>query len=523
MENFKTSQYNSVQQENQLYTLPQLLNTKQPYKEFRNLYDPDLDVVENEMIRKIQGSLVGLAVGDALGASVEFRSYEYLQQHPVRDMQYGGTWGLQAGQWTDDTSMALCLAASLIIKGKSDIYDQFTRYKRWYRNGYMSSTGKCFDIGNSTRQAITDFENRQRLISGKMMERNISNNNNIFPPTDDMIAFYFDQFGVDAKCGLSDAAGNGSLMRLTPIPSFFFQSYENVKQYLDDTTKLTHGDQRAIDACQFYAGLIWYALNGMSKKKLLDPDFYRDYLNLSLHKDVLRIARGSYKKKKGYENGIRGTGYVIHSLEAALWAFYNDENSFEKGVLDAVNLGDDTDTTAAIYGQLAGAMYGIESIPDRWVRQLFEDQFIMTIAKGLYVKGKQFSNGQYKSAWLDGDEQQYYQANINNLQWNERKSNEGSTTSSDRDTNKYKASYNYHDTSSNSSSRHHRSVNRDSTFHRGQQARANNTLRKAQSAHTNRSHRHQFVNSKRASRRNGYEKVITISQTKQRDKVITEQ
>jgi ADP-ribosyl-[dinitrogen reductase] hydrolase len=393
MTRYRLAHFNHEQQDKELFTLDQLLDRDQPYKELKYLYDPNLDVSDNDLIRKMQGSLIGLAVGDALGAPVEFRPYDYLRQHPVTDMQSGGTWGLEAGQWTDDTSMALCLAASLIVKGKSDLYDQFARYKRWHKNGYLSSTGKCFDIGKSTSIAIAEFENRQRQVVNLLIQRN-SASNDTGPFSDEMVEFYFYQYGFDIKCGTSDSAGNGGLMRLAPLPLFYFQSYDSLKQHIEESTKLTHGDQRAVDACRFYGGLIWYALNGFSKKQLLHPNFYQDYLNLSLHKDVLEIARGSYKHKKGYDDGIRGKGYVLDSLEAALWAFYNDGDSFENGVLAAVNIGDDTDTTAAIYGELAGAVYGIQRIPDRWIKQLFEAKFIMIVAKGLYVYGKRLNDGQ---------------------------------------------------------------------------------------------------------------------------------
>jgi ADP-ribosylglycohydrolase len=115
-------------------------------------------------IDRVIGSLVGLAVGDALGASVEFRPHQYFIDRPVGDMEGGGTWGLKAGQWTDDTSMALCLASSLITKQGYDPYDQMVRYKWWYKHGYLSSTGQCFDIGNATRDSLEEFSRRQSIL-----------------------------------------------------------------------------------------------------------------------------------------------------------------------------------------------------------------------------------------------------------------------------------------------------------------------------------------------------------------------
>ncbi|CAF1501609.1 unnamed protein product [Didymodactylos carnosus] len=124
---------------------------------------PSSNNPENDMrlFDKIHGSMIGMAIGDALGAHVEFRPRAYLEQNPVSDMQGGGTWGLKAGQWTDDTSMALCLAASLIVNKNFNSYDQLVRYKWWWRKGYMSSIGKCFDIGNATKASLDEFVNRQ--------------------------------------------------------------------------------------------------------------------------------------------------------------------------------------------------------------------------------------------------------------------------------------------------------------------------------------------------------------------------
>jgi len=388
-------------------TLVELLNESQPYKELNRLQDTELTELDetNELLPRIQGSILGLAVGDALGASVEFRPKAYMEENPVSDMQGGGTWGLEAGQWTDDTSMALCLAASLIIKGGFNGYDQLVRYKRWYKNGYMSSTGSCFDIGAATRDAIKEFENRQRQnaqILQTQLGTTISEHS-----LDKIIEEKLSQIQLDVQCGATDAAGNGPLMRLAPIPLFYFLSESDAIQNAGSSARFTHGDTKAIDACRFYSALIWNAIHGVSKTDLLDSKFYDQHFRTSLHEDVMKIVQGSYKTKNGYADGIRGKGYIIDSLEAALWAFYNDENSFEKGVLLAVNLGDDTDTTAAIYGQLAGAVYGIEGIPQRWRDRLFQTDFLITLANGLYVQGKKFNRVKRKAdAMEDADQEE---------------------------------------------------------------------------------------------------------------------
>ena len=133
----------------------------------------------------------------------------------------------------------------------------------------------------------------------------------------------------------------------------------------------------------------------MDKKQLLSENFCEEHKewfgNKPLHADVLRVASGSYKKEQGYNAGIRGKGYIVAALEAALWAFWSDKDSFETGVLAAVNLGDDTDTTAAIYGQLAGAYYGYKRLPSHWVKQVYANQFIACLSKWLTYEGERWS------------------------------------------------------------------------------------------------------------------------------------
>ncbi|CAF0884649.1 unnamed protein product [Rotaria sp. Silwood1] len=381
--------FNNNQQNNKTLTLIELLDESQPYQELRRLQDVELSELndKDEILARIQGSLVGLAIGDALGASVEFRPHSYMLHNPVSDMQNGGTWGIKAGQWTDDTSMALCLAASLISKEGFDGYDQLLRYKWWYRKGYMSSTGTCFDIGASTCQAINEFEKRQHQSAQLLRAKG-----GITIPEDSLdkiIGEKISQVKFNTECGAKNAAGNGALMRLAPIPLFYYRSVSDAIQNAANSAILTHGDKKAIDTCRFYAALIWNAINGVAKNDLLASEFYRKHFKTDFDQDLMKVINGSYRdKKNGYKDGIRGKGYILNALEAALWAFYNDGGSFEKGVLLAVNLGDDTDTTAAIYGQLAGACYGIEGIPQRWRDKLFQKDFIIILANGLYLKGK---------------------------------------------------------------------------------------------------------------------------------------
>ena len=284
---------------------------------------------------RYRGSILGLATGDALGAPLEFKrpgSFE-----PVSGMTDGGAFGLRAGQWTDDTSLALCLSESLIETEGFDLVDQLDRYLLWYRHGHLSSTGDCFDIGNTTSMALNEFERTRNPKSG---------------PT------------------APHTAGNGSLMRLAPIPLVYSRRFDEAIEKSGESSKTTHGAIEAIDSCRYMGALIAGAINGCSKGDLLSNHYSKDaqYWNENpLCPTVAGIARGSFKEKS--PPLIKGGGYVIECLEAALWAFHNSE-SFESGCLLAVNLGDDSDTTGAVYGQLAGAYYGASRIPEHWLSVL---------------------------------------------------------------------------------------------------------------------------------------------------------
>ncbi|CAF4573936.1 unnamed protein product [Rotaria socialis] len=348
-----------------------------------HLVDPRGNIDEH-ILKRVKGSMFGLVVGDALGAHVEFRPHSYLVANPVTDLQGGGTWGLEKGQFTDDGSMALCLANSLVARRDFVPYDQLVRYKWWFRHGYMSSTGNCFDIGESTRKAICQFEDRQKMFAEK---------NRI--PLEEL------DFLSDAKlledfniyCSSEGAAGNGVLMRLAPVPLFFYRNPQLAIKYSGISGKITHGDKKAGDACRYYGALIVAIMNNIDKDQLLSEEYYLSKLknwfkDSPLDVEIENVAKGSFKRKNGYDDGIRGKGYVVQALEAALWAFWITD-SFEKGALEAVNLGDDTDTTATIYGQLAGAYYGYDKIPSEWIQCIYAKRFIECICKWIAYEGSQ--------------------------------------------------------------------------------------------------------------------------------------
>jgi ADP-ribosyl-[dinitrogen reductase] hydrolase len=290
---------------------------------------------------RYQGCLLGLACGDAVGTSVEFSPRGSFA--PVDDMLGGGPFGLRPGEWTDDTSMALCLAASLLHCCGFDATDQMNRYCNWRSVGYMSSNGRCFDIGLTVAAALDRY-----LASG------------------------------DAFAGSPDArsAGNGALMRLAPVPMFCRGDAAALWRLAADSTRTTHGAQEAIECSGLFALQLRAALDGADRSAVLEPPCPE-----SLSPKVLAISRCDYLVKP--REAIRGSGYCVQSLEAALWCFAHT-STFEQAVLAATNLGDDADTTAAICGQIAGAFYGVQAIPVHWLERLAEAQRIREMATHLH-------------------------------------------------------------------------------------------------------------------------------------------
>jgi ADP-ribosylglycohydrolase len=301
-----------------------------------------------ELRDRYRGALLGLATGDALGATLEFRAPGSFTK--INDMVGGGPFYLAPGEWTDDTSMALCLAESLIETRRFDPMDQLERYIRWADHAHLSSNGTVFDIGNTVRRALVNFRASRRPHAG---------------PSDE----YF--------------AGNGSLMRLAAIPLFFSNAPQVAIEKSGESSRTTHGTPAAIDACRYMGALLVGALNGTSKQELLSDHYspipgYWD--ENPLVAKIAEIAAGSFKHREPPD--IAGSGYVVKSLEAVLWALHRSSD-FRDGCLLAVNLGDDADTTGAIYGQLAGAFYGEQAIPLAWREKLAYRELIASFANKL--------------------------------------------------------------------------------------------------------------------------------------------
>jgi ADP-ribosyl-[dinitrogen reductase] hydrolase len=301
-------------------------------------YYQRINVDSEDDINRFRGALIGCAIGDALGTTVEFKAPGSFP--PLTDIVGGGPFNLKAGEWTDDTSMMYCLAHSLIRTKQCDLKDQMDLYCKWWQDGVFSATGKCFDIGNTVVSALKRYQQTGDPLSGDTTPM---------------------------------SAGNGSLMRIAPIPIRYFNSFENTIKYAALSSMTTHGAIEAVDACRYFSGLIWGALHGISKDELLDGLYtpIDEYWEQNpLCDSVLKLIKEEeYKNKKAKD--IRASGYVMHTLEAVLWAFFHSD-SFETGALLAVNLGEDADTTGAIYGQLAGAYYGERVIDFRWVRKIKE-------------------------------------------------------------------------------------------------------------------------------------------------------
>jgi ADP-ribosyl-[dinitrogen reductase] hydrolase len=308
----------------------------------------------------IKDALLGVAVGDALGVPVEFKSRKWLSENPTTDMQGYGTHNQPAGTWSDDSSLTFCLAEMLCEK--YDLEDLAHRFINWRNHSYWTAHGQVFDIGNGTDEAI------DRLERG------------VLP--------------VMAGGGWEDSNGNGSLMRILPLV-FNLKTSIIEKRFLivKDVSSLTHRHIRSVIACFIY---LEFALEIMAGKEKYEA--YRQTCNAignfldetaacteKERMNFSRILSGDIFKLQ--EEEISSSGYVVHTLEASLWCLLNT-NSYRHAVLTAVNLGEDTDTTAAVAGGLAGLAYGWQTIPSEWLTVLARREDIEELSKKLNDKLK---------------------------------------------------------------------------------------------------------------------------------------
>ena len=296
-----------------------------------------------DVLDRAQGALIGLALGDALGTTLEFSTRDTLP--PVTDLVGGGPFGLAPGAWTDDTSMALCLAESLLERGGLDERDLIERFCRWYEEGYNSVTGECFDIGTATCEALRSYRATGEPLSGS---------------TD------------------PQSAGNGSLMRLSPVAIRWWHDRTAAVAAARRQSRTTHAATQAVEACELFAELLIEAIAGAPKETVLRG---RDWDGDA---GVAAVAAASWRKKA--RDDISSSGYVLHTLEAALWCVDRSETIADALML-AANLGRDADTVGAVTGQLAGALWGMSGAPAAWLDKLAWRERIEALAAGLFEAG----------------------------------------------------------------------------------------------------------------------------------------
>jgi ADP-ribosyl-[dinitrogen reductase] hydrolase len=289
------------------------------------------------------GCVIGLAVGDAVGTTIEFLPRGGYP--PLTDMIGGGPFRLRPGQWTDDTSMALCLGESLLAYPELDPLDLMQRFLRWVEHGENSSTGSCFDIGQTTLTAISRFRRTGDPFAGST-HRN--------------------------------KAGNGSVMRLAPVAARWWSEPAKAEAIARRQSETTHGATESVDGCALLARVLCAGIAGNGLSSLVQDD-------PSWAPAIRDIGAGTWRSRQ--ESEISSTGYVVHTLEAAFWAF-EKSSSFEETILTAANLGHDSDTVAAVAGQIAGSVWGLSAIPDRWVERLHDGSRIKQLTQDLYTAGR---------------------------------------------------------------------------------------------------------------------------------------
>ncbi|AZA91635.1 ADP-ribosyl-[dinitrogen reductase] glycohydrolase [Chryseobacterium nakagawai] len=310
------------------------------------------------MKNKVKAGIMGVCIGDALGVPVEFKDRDYLKRFPVTKMQEFGSHNQPKGTWSDDSSLTLCLA-EVLTKGY-DLEKIGQSFVKWVKYGHWTAHGRLFDIGGTTREAIA------RLIKGESARFS----GNVF----------------------EEDNGNGSLMRTLPL-AFYFKDEENLEKIyktVKEVSTITHGHFRSVFACFIYVIFAIQLIKGKNKteaytytQNVVLEYAEKQWFSLSEIELFHRILKNDIS---GYsEEEIRGSGYVLHSLEASLWCFLNSE-SYSEAVLKAVNLGEDTDTTGAITGGLAGIYYGFENIPQEWVGELVRKDDIEKLCENLNHK-----------------------------------------------------------------------------------------------------------------------------------------
>ena len=301
----------------------------------------------NELQSKIKAVVIGHAIGDALGVPVEFRSRDELKQNPVTDMRGYGTYPVPAGAWSDDTSMSLAALDSL-AGGKVNYEEIMTNFVKWLSLDEYTPTGATFDVGHTCLNAIRNHLEQPDLSA--------------------------------TECGLTDeySNGNGSLMRIHPFVLYAYahcMTYDDWTDMIRSAAALTHSHERSKLGCLIYAFVLSHLLAAPSKSVIgtalrRAEVHFRDNPEISHYE---RLFDTNFDKLT--EDEIKSTGYVVDTLEAAVWCLLTTD-SYRDCVLKAVNLGGDTDTIAAVAGGLAGALYGYTSLPPEWLGTLIRREYI---------------------------------------------------------------------------------------------------------------------------------------------------
>jgi ADP-ribosyl-[dinitrogen reductase] hydrolase len=308
-----------------------------------------VSAIDPKVEDRLRGMLYGLAVGDALGQAVEFKAPGTFSK--VTGYRGGGVFGLEPGEWTDDTSMALALADSISEVGW-DLEDQLRNYVAWWKDGKYSVNGRCFDIGGQTAKALSLFADEEWPAAMPWEDKDL----------------------CDPK-----HSGNGSVMRLAPAVI----AYPAGVARWEESSKTTHPSEPCVSACSLLGSLLSSLAAGVDRDQILSH--FADQITLNRARaaprpgseDVLEVFGGSYRTCQPV-----ASGWVVRTLEAALWAFH-DAKDFRTAVLKAVNLGDDADSVGAVCGQLAGAFWGYRAIPKPWVDGLARRDMIDEALEGL--------------------------------------------------------------------------------------------------------------------------------------------
>ena len=311
--------------------------------------------MNSSILNKFKGARLGFAVGDAIGVPVEFLKRETLLKKPITEMIGYGSHNVPAGTWSDDTSLTIATIDSIIDCKRIDYDDIMYKFNEWYDNAKYTATDRVFDIGISTSKAISKFKNGLKPLEcgGNTLYEN----------------------------------GNGSLMRMLPFVFYLnLKDYDNdnIVKTINDASSLTHAHPISRLACNIYYDFVSLILKGCSKEvaylelqKKYDSGYYSMYFNDNAIDNFRNIFSGKLAELK--KDDIKSTGFVVDTLEACMWCILNT-SSFEESIINAVNLGDDTDTIGAITGSMSGIIYGIDNIPKKWSDKLIKKEYLLDLA-----------------------------------------------------------------------------------------------------------------------------------------------